>query len=269
MTVIIDPDEGKPDEGLPEGKLDEGQPDASLPDESLPDESLPDEGQPDEARIEAGRLLFAKQCDFIAAANNLDALPEMARPEIAFAGRSNVGKSSLVNALTGRKMLARTSQTPGRTRQLIFFNLADRLDLVDLPGYGYASAPKDDIRAWTKLTRQFLAGRQSLQRVFLLIDSRRGIGPADEDVMSLLNETAVSFAIVLTKIDKLKPAEVGKILAKTEQQTSKHVASFPHIWQTSSQTGYGIPELRAHITGLASPNIVSPDIVSSSLGSED
>ena len=135
--------------------------------------------------LEAGRLLFARPCQFVAAANNLRALPEMTRPEIAFAGRSNVGKSSLVNALTGRKMLARTSQTPGRTRQLIFFNLADRIDLVDLPGYGYASAPKADIKAWTKLTRHFLSGRQSLQRVFLLIDSRRGIGTADEDVMAL------------------------------------------------------------------------------------
>ena len=147
--------------------------------------------------LEAGRLLFARPCQFVAAANNLRALPEMTRPEIAFAGRSNVGKSSLVNALTGRRMLARTSQTPGRTRQLIFFNLADRIDLVDLPGYGYASAPKADIKAWTKLTRQFLSGRQSLQRVFLLIDSRRGIGTADEDVMALLNKTAVSFAVVI------------------------------------------------------------------------
>ena len=201
--------------------------------------------------IEAGRLLFAKTCQFIAAANNLRALPEMLRPEIAFAGRSNVGKSSLVNALTGRRMLARTSQTPGRTRQLNFFNLADRIDLVDLPGYGYASAPKTDIKAWTKLTRKFLSGRQSLQRVFLLIDSRRGIGAADEDVMSLLNETAVSFAVVLTKSDKLKAPEMFTVLANTEQKTAKQVAAFPKIWVTSSQKAAGIAELRAHIAGLA------------------
>ena len=140
--------------------------------------------------IEVGRLLFTGQCDFIAAANNMKALPPVTLPEICFAGRSNVGKSSLINALTGRRMLARTSQTPGRTRQLIFFNLASRLQLVDLPGYGYASAPKTDIKAWTNLTHRYLARRPSLQRVFLLIDSRRGIGPADRDIMNLLDETA-------------------------------------------------------------------------------
>jgi GTP-binding protein len=205
----------------------------------------------EESELEAGRLLFARPCEFIAAANNLQALPDMARPEVAFAGRSNVGKSSLVNALTGRKMLARTSQTPGRTRQLIFFNLANRIDLVDLPGYGYASAPKTDIRAWTKLTRQFLAGRQSLQRVFLLVDSRRGMGEGDHEVISLLNETAVSFAVVLTKIDKLKENERDKIILETEQKTAKNVAAFPKVWVTSSEKHIGIAELRAHITGLA------------------
>mgnify|MGYP005677277415 FL=1 len=148
-------------------------------------------------------------------------------------------------------MLARTSQSPGRTRQLIFFNLADRLDLVDLPGYGYASAPKTDIRAWTKLTRQFLSGRQSLQRVFLLIDSRRGIGSADEEVMLLLNDTAVSFAVVLTKTDKLKTSELNKMLVDTEQKTAKNVAAFPKIWVTSSEKASGIAELRAHIAMLA------------------
>ena len=205
----------------------------------------------EEHELEVGRLLFARPCEFIAAANNLEALPKMLRPEVAFAGRSNVGKSSLINALTGRKMLARTSQNPGRTRQLIFFNLADRLDLVDLPGYGYASAPKTDIRAWTKLTRQFLSGRQSLQRVFLLIDSRRGIGGADEEVMLLLNDTAVSFAVVLTKTDKLKTSELNKMVTDTEQKTAKNVAAFPKIWVTSSEKATGITELRAHIASLA------------------
>ena len=158
----------------------------------------------DDEEIEAGRLLFAGPCDFIAAAQNLTALPPISLPEIAFAGRSNVGKSSLVNALTGRTTLARTSQTPGRTRQLIFFSLASRLQLVDLPGYGYAKASKTDIKAWTKLTRKFLVGRQSLQRMLLLIDSRRGIGQADKEMMKLMDDSAVSWAIVLTKVDKIK-----------------------------------------------------------------
>ena len=205
----------------------------------------------EEHELEEGRLLFARPCEFIAAANNLEALPDMKRPEVAFAGRSNVGKSSLVNALTGRRMLARTSQTPGRTRQLIFFNLADRIDLVDLPGYGYASAPKTDIKAWTKLSRQFLAGRQSLKRVFLLVDSRRGIGSADEKVISLLNDTAVSFAVVLTKSDKLRKPELSKVVEDTEQKTAKNVAAFPKIWVTSSEKEDGIAELRAHIASLA------------------
>ena len=205
----------------------------------------------EEHELEVRRLLFARPCEFIAAANNLEALPDMKRPEVAFAGRSNVGKSSLVNALTGRRMLARTSQTPGRTRQLIFFNLADRIDLVDLPGYGYASAPKTDIKAWTKLSRQFLAGRQSLKRVFLLVDSRRGIGSADEKVISLLNDTAVSFAVVLTKSDKLKKPELSKVVEDTEQKTAKNVAAFPKIWVTSSEKQDGIADLRAHIASLA------------------
>lgn len=203
--------------------------------------------------IEAGRLLFAGECQFIAASNSMNNLAPMERAEIAFAGRSNVGKSSLVNALTGRKTLARTSQTPGRTRQLIFFNLANRLNLVDLPGYGYASAPKTDIEAWSKLTRKFLAGRQTLQRVMLLIDSRRGVGKGDELIMKLMDEAAVSWAIVLTKADKIKPAELSKIYQHTTQIASKHVAAFPHIFISSSHDGRGIAELRAHLASLAEP----------------
>jgi GTP-binding protein len=205
------------------------------------------------ANIETGRLLFAGACDFVAAANNMKALPPVTLPEICFAGRSNVGKSSLVNALTGRKTLARTSQTPGRTRQLIFFNLADRLQLVDLPGYGYAAAPKTDIKAWTNLTRKFLAGRPSLQRVFLLIDSRRGIGAADRDIMTLLDETAVSWAVVMTKADKQKPEALRAVCAATESAISKHVAAYPGLFVTSSQTGAGIETLRAHMAGFAVP----------------
>ncbi|MGC6517400.1 MAG: ribosome biogenesis GTP-binding protein YihA/YsxC [Candidatus Puniceispirillaceae bacterium] len=208
-----------------------------------------------EADIEAGRLLFAGECSFVAASNSMSNLAPMARDEVAFAGRSNVGKSSLVNALTGRKTLARTSQTPGRTRQLIFFNLANRLDLVDLPGYGYASAPKADIEAWSKLTRKYLAGRQTLQRVMLLVDCRRGIGKADKLIMDLLDEAAVSWALVMTKADKLKAEEVAKAYAQAQAETKRHVAAFPHVFLTSSRDGRGIAELRAHLARLASPAV--------------
>ena len=202
-------------------------------------------------QLEAGRLLFAGQCDFIAAANNMPALPPISLPEVCFAGRSNVGKSSLVNALTGRKTLARTSQTPGRTRQLIFFDLAQRLHLVDLPGYGYASAPKTDIAAWTNLTRKFLAGRSSLQRVFLLIDSRRGIGKGDKEIMALLDETAVSWAAVLTKVDKLKPPELAAVCKATQNTIATHVAAFPELFVTSSERGDGVAHLRGHLAMFA------------------
>ena len=211
------------------------------------------EGELTAAELEAGRLLFAGSCDFIAAANNMHVLPPEGLPEICFAGRSNVGKSSLINALTGRKALARTSQTPGRTRQLIFFDLANRLQIVDLPGYGYASAPKTDIKAWTTLTRKFLAGRASLQRVFLLVDSRRGVGAADSEIMSLLDASAVSWAVVMTKADKLKPAPLAAVCDATAETIGRHVAAYPHIFVTSSQEGDGIAELRAHLAGLALP----------------
>ena len=207
----------------------------------------------DAAALENGRLLFAGACDFIAAANNMRVLPPEGLPEICFAGRSNVGKSSLINALTGRKTLARTSQTPGRTRQLIFFSLAERIQLVDLPGYGYARAPKTDIKAWTTLTRKFLAGRASLQRVFLLIDSRRGIGPGDAEIMALLDASAVSWAVVLTKVDKLKQTELSTVCADTQVRIGKHVAAFPELFVTSSEAGTGIAELRAHIGALSLP----------------
>lgn len=207
----------------------------------------------DEAELEAGRLLFAGQCDFIAASNSLFNLPPISLPEVAFAGRSNVGKSSLVNALTGRNTLARTSQTPGRTRQLIFFALVGRLNLVDLPGYGYAKAPKTDIKSWTSLTRRFLAGRQSLQRMFLLIDSRRGIGPGDKEMMELMDDAAVSWAVVLTKMDKLKQSEQAARISEIETEICRHIAAYPKAWPTSSETGDGIPILRAHIASLALP----------------
>ena len=208
---------------------------------------------PDEAALENGRLLFAGACDFIAAANNMKVLPPEGLPEICFAGRSNVGKSSLINALTGRKTLARTSQTPGRTRQLIFFSLADRIQLVDLPGYGYARAPKTDIKAWTTLTRKFLAGRASLQRVFLLIDARRGIGPGDSEIMTLLDARAVSWAVVITKADKLKPAALEAVCNDTRSRITTHVAAFPELFVTSAEAATGIAELRAHLGALALP----------------
>ena len=203
--------------------------------------------------LETGRLLFASSCEFIAAANNMNALPPITLPEICFAGRSNVGKSSLVNALTGRRMLARTSQTPGRTRQLIFFNLANRLQLIDLPGYGYAAAPKIDIKAWTGLTCTFLTMRPSLQRVFLLIDSRRGVGRSDEGIMQVLDDAAVSWAVVLTKSDKLKPVQIDKTVENTHTKIRSHVAAYPEIFITSSETKNGIEYLRAHMAGFAVP----------------
>ena len=210
--------------------------------------------------IEVGRLLFAGQCDFIAAANNMKALPPVTLPEICFAGRSNVGKSSLVNALTGRRMLARTSQTPGRTRQLIFFNLASRLQLVDLPGYGYASAPKTNIKAWTNLTRKYLAGRPSLQRVFLLIDSRRGIGSADREIMNFLDEIAVSWAVVITKADKQKAEALSEVCKETKEKIGKHGAAYPELFVTSTEFGIGIETLRAHLArfGLTKEDCADP-----------
>ena len=208
-----------------------------------------DDFSPEE--LERGRLLFAGECHFIAASNSLDNLPPLDLPEVAFAGRSNVGKSSLVNALTGRRTLARASQTPGRTRQLIFFALAQRLQLVDLPGYGYAKAPKTDIKAWTTLTRQFLSGRQSLQRMFLLIDARRGVSPADEDMMKLMDEAAVPWAAILTKMDKVKISEQKAVIAKTTEKVSRHVAAYPHVWITSSETKLGIEALRAHLASYS------------------
>ena len=164
-----------------------------------------------DAQIEDGRLLFARQVDFMLSVVNLNQLPITDRPEICFAGRSNVGKSSLINALTNRKGIARASNTPGRTRELNYFNVDERLNLVDLPGYGYARASKTDIANWTRLTRAFLRGRAELRRVFLLIDSRHGIKPTDIELMEMLDEAAVTYQLVLTKIDKIKKTELDKV----------------------------------------------------------
>ena len=175
----------------------------------MADEAASDERTPDPAALEAGRLLFARECEFYNGSTKLETLPEAILPEVAFAGRSNVGKSSLVNVLTGRNTLARTSNTPGRTQQLNFFSLADRLTLVDMPGYGYAEAPKTEIARWTRLVDTYLRGRPSLRRVLLLIDARHGVKKTDEPVMKMLDEAAVSYQLVLTKADKLKPAELA------------------------------------------------------------
>jgi GTP-binding protein len=205
----------------------------------------------DEAGLEAGRLLFAKECNFIWGAADEPNLPEATLPEIAFAGRSNVGKSSLVNALTGRKTLARTSNTPGRTQQLNFFDLGGRLILVDLPGYGYAKESKGKVAAWTRLVKNYLRGRVTLRRILLLIDGRHGLKPNDIEIMDMLDRSAVPYQIVLTKIDKVKKAERDEVVTKTAAALKKHPAAHPEVVVTSSEDGIGIEELRASLATLA------------------
>lgn len=203
--------------------------------------------------LEAGRKLFAAECQFSWGATKLAELPPPSLPEIAFAGRSNVGKSSLVNALTGRTTLARVSNTPGRTQQLNFFNLGDRMTLVDLPGYGFAKVSKDKVAQWVDLTETFLAGRPNLKRVLVLIDSRHGPKAPDEAAMKLLDKSAVSYQVVLTKTDKLKPHELDAMIAKVAEAIRPHVAAHPVIMPTSSESGAGIPELRAALAALGNP----------------
>ncbi|HET7594898.1 MAG TPA: ribosome biogenesis GTP-binding protein YihA/YsxC [Stellaceae bacterium] len=208
---------------------------------------------PDAAGEEAGRRLFAGACDFVAGAAVESALPPDGLPEIAFAGRSNVGKSSLVNALTGRTTLARISHRPGRTQQLNFFDLAGRLMLVDLPGYGFAEVSKRDIQRWTSLIHRYLRGRASLRRTLLLIDARHGIKEADRPLLKLLDEAAVSFQVVLTKIDKVKPAELADRIAAVAAELARHVAAHPVIHLTSAHEGIGIAALRGSLSALAAP----------------
>jgi GTP-binding protein len=209
--------------------------------------------QPSAQALEDGRLLFAKECNFIFGAAALDALPPAGKTEVAFAGRSNVGKSSLLNALTGRKALARTSQTPGRTRQINFFDLDGRLILADLPGYGFARASKKEAAAWNALVFDYLRGRPSLRRVMLLIDSRRGIMPADREVMALMDKAAVSYQLILTKVDKLGDKALKKIGEETLKESQSHGAAYPELVATSSESSRGIGELRAVLAGLAEP----------------
>ena len=201
--------------------------------------------------VEAGRLLFAKECRFVAGAAAAAALPGEGLPEIAFAGRSNVGKSSLLNALTGRRALARTSDTPGRTRQLNFFELGGRLMLVDLPGYGYAAASKRLVADWTALVRQYLAGRARLRRVCLLIDARHGVKEIDRGLMALLDETAASYQVVLTKADKLAAEELERIAAAVAGELRRRRAAHPELHLTSALKARGIAPLRASLAALA------------------
>ncbi len=207
-----------------------------------------------EAAMEEGRLLFARECRFIQGVPSLKDLPPDTLPEVAFAGRSNVGKSSLINALTGRNTLARTSNTPGRTQHLNFFSLSDRLILVDLPGYGYAKAPKDQVRRWTSLVNGYLKGRATLRRVCLLVDSRHGLKESDLEVMAMLDAAAVSYLIVLTKADKISPMALDDCYRSVIEIASKHVAAYPHVAVTSSEKGLGIGELRMMIASLALPD---------------
>ena len=208
---------------------------------------------PDPAAIEFGRKLFAQECTFRAGATRMDNLPPMRLPEIAFAGRSNVGKSSLLNALVGRVKLARVSNTPGRTREVNFFDLGEAVTLVDLPGYGYARIERKLADQWTKTIFAYLRGRQTLKRAVLLIDGRHGIKDSDEEAMKALDEAAVSFQIVLTKGDKPKRQELDAVLARTRAEAAKHPAAHPVVLVTSSETGEGIPELRAALAQLAEP----------------
>jgi GTP-binding protein len=204
------------------------------------------------ALIEAGRLLFARPCRFFHAAQQLEGLPAASAPEVAFCGRSNVGKSSLVNALTGQNALARTSRTPGRTRQLNFFDLAEgRLTLVDMPGYGYAQASKSVKEDWQGMMFDFLRGRATLRRVVLLLDARIETKANDLQAMRLLNTAAVPFQIVLTKADDVKPAPLARRLEEAEGLARRHTAGHPLVLVTSADTGDGIPELRAEIAALA------------------
>jgi len=208
------------------------------------------EGEFSSTELDIGRRLFAGEWNFATAASSLKSLPGMAAPEIAFAGRSNVGKSSLINALTGRKALARTSNTPGRTQELIFFNGPKELILVDMPGYGYAATAKSKIAAWTALIHDYLRGRATLARVYILVDARHGLKSADDVILDTLSKSAVSHEIVLTKADQVGEAELSERIGAVKAAIRKRPAAFPDVIATSSHTGAGMPELRAAIARL-------------------
>lgn len=202
---------------------------------------------PEQQGIEDGRRLFSGLCDFVLGVASLEQLPPDALSEVAFAGRSNVGKSSLINALTGRKTLARTSHTPGRTQQLNYFNLADQLYLVDMPGYGYAQVSKDTRAQWHELIRSYLRGRATLRCVMILVDARHGLKDSDEELMKMLDETAVSYRLILTKGDKVKSQERDALIKRLQEKLKRHAAGHPEVSVTSAHKGFGIEELRAMI----------------------
>ncbi|EBA11949.1 ribosome biogenesis GTP-binding protein YihA/YsxC [Roseobacter sp. CCS2] len=210
---------------------------------------FPEAEEPDAAALEKGRLLFAGETDFVKGVVAMDGLPPADRVEVCFAGRSNVGKSSLINAITGRKGLARASNTPGRTQEINFFTAGD-IYVVDLPGYGFATAPVAVVEKWQRLLKQYLQGRQTLRRVFVLIDARHGAKAVDEEIMSLLDSSAVTFQVVMTKVDKLKGEALQASLDKTRAALAKHPAAFPELILTSSEKGDGIKTLRAIIAGI-------------------
>ncbi|WBU55749.1 ribosome biogenesis GTP-binding protein YihA/YsxC [Paracoccus sediminicola] len=206
--------------------------------------------EPDTAAADAARRLFAGPADFVKGVVAMDGLPPADRPEVCFAGRSNVGKSSLINALTGRKGLARASNTPGRTQEINYFTLGDTSYLVDLPGYGFAKAPLQVVKKWQELLKSYLAGRPTLRRAFCLIDARHGIKPVDHEIMTLLDRSAVPFQVVLTKADKLGPNAIKPVLSQVEDELQKHPAAYPELVVTSSDKGHGLNILRAIIAGL-------------------
>ena len=205
----------------------------------------------DPAAIKAGQTLFRQPTDFLKGVVAMDGLPPADRLEVCFAGRSNVGKSSLINAVTGRRALARASNTPGRTQEINFFTLADEHYLVDLPGYGFANAPLKVVEKWQRLLKAYLSGRQTLRRAFVLIDARHGIKAVDEEIMKLLDTSAVTFQVVLTKADKIKAAEREKVLDQVRTKLAPHPAAFPELVLTSSEKGDGIDTLRGIIATLA------------------
>jgi GTP-binding protein len=209
------------------------------------------EADPDPAALEAGRLLFAQPCRFVAGVAELTRLPPAGLPEVAFGGRSNVGKSSLINALTGQRQLARTSQTPGRTQQINLFDLGRRLMLVDLPGYGYAQAPKAAAAAWQRLVRQYLRGRSALMRTCVLIDARHGFKDVDREFMALLGEAAVVYQVVLTKVDQLRAGELPDLIATLGAELARKPGAHPELIATSARNGSGIGQLRAALAALA------------------
>ena len=203
--------------------------------------------------IEQGRHLFAQNCTFVLGCVSLAQLPDGGLPEVAFAGRSNVGKSSLINAIVGHKGLARTSNTPGRTREINFFNLGERLMLADLPGYGYARVSKSQVKQWTGLVDAYLRGRVDLRRTCVLVDARHGLKDSDRAVMSMLDKAAQPYQIVLTKCDKVKDGPLLQLVGKITTELTRHPAAHPNIVETSSRKGAGIAELRAILTALAIP----------------